>query len=542
MGLLSIKERGRKKRYIIPLIVYAGLTVLAISGRLEPLFDTLALLSLPLIVSVLVYNRFFVSDTQERQKIQTVLYVNYLAVIGTVTGIISIIITTITAFYSLPPSPISILGIPNYAHGLYALFSSSCPILIFLVIFCVPVKLVLNELGARIPGMVNAVSSFLPKIKVKTKTGTILIFVFMLLSMVVAIIPHIPVINKTNQYVGTDTHFYVGWQNNLTQSKNFQQFAQEAFVKIRAGDRPVSLLFIFALVKTLHLEPSLLVDNLSILLAPALVLVVYFLTRELTSNEIASLLSAFLTAISSQTLIGIYAGFYANWFALIIGYLSFVFLFRFLKAGGKANFAVYSTLMILLLFSHANTWTIFAIVSAVFLMVLFKLNYYSRKRITLLLLVVLSSVVIDVGRTGIVKHGGGIGEDIGVSVTYGTGLEQFAQRWSNLVYATQVYLAGQFSNPIILILGLYWLFRSKLLDESSIFLVVFLSLGVLPLFIGGVVLQARVFYEIPFQIPAAIALTYIMKQANGSLLLLPIGIWLVATSIGSVSNFYFVSP
>jgi hypothetical protein len=264
------------------------------------------------------------------------------------------------------------------------------------------------------------------------------------------------------------------------------------------------------------------------------------LTRELTSNDIASVLSAFLTAISSQTLIGIYAGFYANWIALIIGYLSFVFLFRYLKVRSRINIAVYSVLVVLLLLSHANTWTIFTIVAITFLIVMLKVCYYSRRSVILLLLIVLSTVVIDIIRSSGIKSAGGIEEVIAVSNSYGTGLGQFTNRWSNLVYTTQVYLAGQFSNPIILTLGLYWLYRSKLTEQSSIFLLIFFSLGIIPLFIGSEVIQARVLFDIPIQIPAAIALTYLRKHSSGSLFLLCIGIWLVAISVSAVSNFYFV--
>ena len=109
-------------------------------------------------------------------------------------------------------------------------------------------------------------------------------------------------------------------------------------------------------------------------------------------------MASFLTAISFHTLIGIYAGFYANWFALIIGYLSFVFLIKFLKKPSKLNLIVYSTLIILLPFSHVYTWTVLIIVMGIFLAVMLKFNYYSRKSIILLLLVILSSVVIDAAR------------------------------------------------------------------------------------------------------------------------------------------------
>jgi hypothetical protein len=122
------------------------------------------------------------------------------------------------------------------------------------------------------------------------------------------------------------------------------------------------------------------------------------------------------------------------------------------------------------------------------------------------------------------------------------GLKQFTQRWGNLVYATHDYLGGLFGNFIILILGVYWLLRFDIKETSNILLVIFLSVGIFPLYFGDWVVQDRVFYNIPFQIPAAIALSYLSRRDNGSTIMLSVCIWLVAMSILAVSNFYLIMP
>ena len=109
-----------------------------------------------------------------------------------------------------------------------------------------------------------------------------------------------------------------------------------------------------------------------------------------------------------------------------------------------------------------------------------------------------------------------------------------------MVDVTQIHYGGQFSNFIILILGLYWLIHSNLRQPFTILIMIFLSIGVIPLFLGGWIMQTRVLYDIPFQIPAAIALTYVMKQANGTIILLPICAWLIAMAIRAVTNFYLI--
>jgi hypothetical protein len=535
---LFLREESGNLRYLIPSF-YGGLIVLSLISRLTDLFDVLILVSLPLVVSLLIYDRFFAGLKFLKPDI-TKFYANYLAIIGVVIGIISIIIMTLTPFYSSVNSQKSILGIPNYEHSLFALFSSLSPTMLFLLIFCVPIKLLLNAFTIKVAKMKDNISSYLLPDTMRTRTRFIFLAIVLLLSLGIAIIPHIPIINKTNQFVGTDTPHYVDLVNRLEVSHNPQEFMQSVFAL--TADRPMATIFFFSIVKIVSATPSYTLELMPVILGPALVLVFYFLTRELTSNDTASLLSSFLTAISFQTLIGIYAGFYANWFAIIIGYMSMVFLLRFLKSQSRMNFVVYSTLTLLLLFSHVYTWTIFTIVTSIFLLVLLKLHYYRRQGIIILLLVILSSVIIDVVRSYILKYSGGIEGDLVVSKNSGAGLEQFAQRWSNLVYVTQVYLGSQLSNFIILMLGLYWLFKAKLHKQSTIFLMIFLSLGILPLFFGDITIQGRVFYDIPFQLPAALSLAYIKKQSNGPLLLLPLVLWLVATSVNAESNFYFVSP
>jgi hypothetical protein len=538
--VLAINGKREKTRYLVPL-AYGGLTLFSISANIGILLDVLTLLSIPFVVSLLVYNRF-IATIQEKvlKKRSDLLYVNYLALIGIITGIISMFMTTLMPLYS--PTPAFLQPIMrNYAHELFVIFSSTCPVLIFLLIFCLPVKLVLTEFMTKILKVKHTITtSILPYEMKKTRSKIIFLLFSMLLSIIIAAIPHEPIINRTNHYVGTDTAFYVDLMNKLARTPNPQGFILKAFTL--ATDRPLSTLFLFTIVKLVPASASYTVDRIPFLLGPALVLVFYFLTRELTSNDTTSLLAAFLTAISYHTLIGIYAGFYANWFGIIIGYLSIVFLIKFLKKERRAYFWIYSVLIVLLLFIHVYTWTILTIITSIFLLVLFKLNYYRRQSIILLLFVLLFSVVIDIARTT-AGSGGGIEGDIALSKgAQGVGLGQFTQRWSNLVYTTQVYLAGQLSNPIILVLGLYWLYHSKFSEQSTIFLLVFFSLGLLPMFLGGVLIQGRVFYDIPFQIPCAIGLTYLKRYSNGTLLVLSIGIWLMAMSVYAASNFYLVPP
>jgi len=325
----------------------------------------------------------------------------------------------------------------------------------------------------------------------------------------------------------------------LTHSSSPQDLLYQAFVAQNGGDRPITLIFLFALNK---IVPSNLVDTIEyvpLILAPALIFVVYLLTRELTSNEVTSLFASFLTAVSFQTLIGIYAGFYSNWFAIIIGYLSFIFLLKFLKKSSILTLSLYTVSIMLLVFAHVYTWSVFLIVTTIFLAVMLKLNYYSRKNIILLLSILFVSIIVDIAKVAIIGSSSGIVKDVLIAGGGGIGFKEFALRWNNLIDIVQNWYGTQFSNFIILTLGVFWLWFSNFKRQVNIFIVIFLSIGLATLFFGSALVQGRILYDIPFQIPAALSLTYIKKQPGGTLVFLAICILLVSISIRTVMNFHF---
>ena len=534
---LALSLKG-KARFIAP-VIYSGIAVLAATANHDAILDILALMSIPMVISFFLYDRV-VSKKKNNWILHTHAYrllVNYLAMIGIITGCIGLI-SSITPLLAIPPDS---THVRNYTYDIFLLFSSFSPVLIILLISCLPVRLFIKGFMDGILKIKNNQIGSLPPDDtcIKPKSKIIYLFLFMLLSVFLALIPHQPSINRDNQQIGVDTDYYVAWTNRLIHSHDYLEFLQQAFVIQNLGDRPLTLIFLFTLAKIVNVSLFYLTEYLPVILGPALVLAVYFLTRELTSNEIASLFASFLTATSFQVSIGIYAGFYANWFALIIGYVSFVFLIKFLKMpDNKLYLLVFSVLIVLVLFSHVYTWSILVIVMGVFLAIMLKLNRYRRQSIVLLLLVVLASVIIDVAKTTITSSSSGIEKDIKVAKVTGVGPEQFALRWSNLLRTIYSYVGGQFSNFIIFTLGLYWLFRSSIREPATIFLITYLSIGLFPFLLGDYRIQTRVFYDIPFQIPAGIALYFIRKQALSSIMSLPICIWIIGTSITAVSNFY----
>src|SRR2546426_4678320 len=524
---LGLSPRGKAR--IVSSATYGVVASISVLASLQTLFEAVTLLSIPIIISLLIFNRF----TSRKILHTTKLSLTYLAILGIVISFVSITVSFAPLFSVTENS----IPIPDFAYKIFVLLGSICPFLILFLIMGSPFKLTIKKF---IIGQDKSIKPYSNGDIVRTKTKILCLLLFMLISLTIALIPHQAAVNHDNQQVGSDSIDYVVMINTLAQSNNSQEFIQKAFAINYSADRIVSSLFLYTISKITPADTSYTVDHIPIILGPALVLAVFFLTHELTSNDTTSLLASFLTAVSFQTLIGTYAGLYANWIALIIGYLSFVFLIKFLKVSSKRNLAIYSGLMLLLVFSHVYTWTIFALFSGIFLGMVYKLNSYRKKSIAILLIVILSSVAVDVARSTLTGTSGGIESDAGLASK--AGISQFSSLWSNLTDTTRGYAGALFGNFIIFSLGIYWLLRSNSRELSSIFILIFFAMAILPLLFGNDVIQSRMLYDIPFQIPAAIGLTYLKRHTNGTLMILPICIWLVAMSVRAVSNFHFISP
>jgi hypothetical protein len=376
----------------------------------------------------------------------------------------------------------------------------------------------------------------------------------MVLSAILVLIPQHPSINKENQDIGVDTHYYVTWIGELAKSRNLSDFFYQSFiVQGQDGDRPLSLIFMFLVYQVADGEDlSQTIEYLPIILGPGIVLAFYFLTLEIMRNEKIALLSAFLGAISFHTLAGIYAGFYANWLALIVGYISVVFLFRYLRSGRSWDVIVFSILLTAVLFFHVYTWTILAAVTGIFLLTMLVFqnkirnrnndnnNYLlSRRIIWLPLFAILASIVVDLSKVLLTGSSGGLEQDIELAQT-GLGTHQFNLRWEILNVTMHHSLGGVFSNFIILILGVFWVLKSNMREPATLFLMIFLSAGIIPLFFGGWAIQARVLYDIPFEIPASISLYYLSRRSSSMLVPLAACTWLVAASLFTVMNYSLI--
>ena len=562
--LLSIKKTTFNYYFSIS---YGGIgIILALISPDNIVFDMLALISLPLIIAVTIYYYY-----QKRQKdafnFNAKLTWRYISLAVIAISAIGIVFPVSAVFLTPNPEPSD--G-DDPANELFLLLSSFSTIYIFILVFCLGVKAlyrgVLRLLKLDIK---EDISQTRPddykQNKLKAQTKIAILLLAMIVSVVLVLIPQHPLINKDNQDIGVDTPYYVTWVGELAKSKNLSDFIYQAFAVQggQDGDRPLSLIFLLVVYQAVggsnNSNLSEVVEHFPIILGPGIVFAFYFLTLELTRNEKIALIAAFFGAVSLHTLVGIYAGFYANWLALIIGYISIGFLFRYLRSGRLSDIVIFSTLLIGVLFSHVYTWTVLAAVSGTFLVAMLLAviwenrkkkkkknntsnfsNLFTKRRIVWLLVAILVSLMVDVTKVFLIGSSGGVEQDIELAQT-NLGIEQFSMRERILQVTMHDSLGGVYSNFIILILGVLWVLKSNIREPATIFLMIFLSVGMVPLIIGSWTLQVRILYDIPFEIPAAIALYYISSRAGSSRLVTSAAFtWLVAVALVTVMNYYFI--
>ena len=436
---------------------------------------------------------------------------------------------------------VSLVGVDSMIYDpfyqIFLLFSTLSPLLVFLIIMSVPITILMDyfRLYSRIKNYIGT-GSAKDVLTLKVKTKFLFLILFIAISIILIAIPQLKPGEQRN--IGVDTDAYLEWIAIIDQSVNPIEYVKQLFLDISDGDRAVSLFFIHLLIKTFeNIDQSMVIElGIPLVVTPILIVITYFLCREITGDDKSSVLAAFLSATGFQVLIGMYAGFFANWIALIPAYLSILFLFRFLKSSERMNLFVFTICLFVLLFTHLYTWTIITIFLILFLIIATIKRIYQRRLLLSLFLVLGACIGTDILRSFLFGFEPGIERDLAVAESADAGISQFAIRWDNLVRTIQVHTGGFYSNFIYLSLVLVGIFLARMKAPVWLFVATFVSIGILPLYFGNVIIMSRVLYDIPFQIPAAVALTGVLRTENGMLRVTAILFAILAVSVLLVSN------
>jgi hypothetical protein len=276
--------------------------------------------------------------------------------------------------------------------------------------------------------------------------------------------------------------------------------------------RPLSLLFFLAVYKLLSfmLDLQTVIKSLPIILAPILIYTIYRFSLILYNNDkFSAAIAALVSVFSYHVVIGIYAGFFANWFALIIMYITMALIVLYLRSKEK-RYLIYALIALeLVMLSHLYTWTYLIASLLIFALVASISNRRLDKHIMLLIVIIAVSIASDLARAYVLSLPAGVERDLSIAKE-SIGYEQFLRRYYNLNYTFATYVGGYYTNIIMLLLVLLWVVNVRK-DLDYMLLASFIYVGSLPILFGDYVVQTRVFYNIPFSIAASYIIVRILK-------------------------------
>ncbi|KFM22230.1 hypothetical protein AAA799B03_00130 [Marine Group I thaumarchaeote SCGC AAA799-B03] len=348
--------------------------------------------------------------------------------------------------------------------------------------------------------------------------------------------------------IGTDIIFYHQW---LTEMHNFpDDTIHLAFVKLGGdqlsegqGDRPLTLLFLYALSSIFNTNSTEFLNSIFFLLTPLLILSSYFFAKQVRDQNFARVVMI-LTPFSYQVIVGLYTGFIANWLAVITTFITFALILKLEK-----NFKLVTILLIFLsvlatMFFHTYTWTYLLATISLFLgiKIIFERRKISLKFVISIFLIMLSLGAVDYLKGEFLESNVGIQSNV-IRATDVLSVYEFTDRWNNTMYNFTVFFGGYYNNTVLLLFAIVgMLFLTK--KNSDYLLAASIFVAALPILFGEYGVQSRLYYDMPIHIIATLGLLSFYNSKLGSKIKIPVIIFIfihfLLYGIRSVSNFQLV--
>jgi hypothetical protein len=313
------------------------------------------------------------------------------------------------------------------------------------------------------------------------------------------IIPYFPTINPEFKPVSVDILFYSRWLDNMLTVNDWNwSTIKYAFY----GNRPLYLLLLYSLTK-LGIPKKIILNFEALLISPLFVLTVYYAAKRLSGDDLYAWLSSLAAVLGFNMTVGIMAGYFAAWTALIPFYICVALTPR-LTDGSLKSLTIVLVSSIAMLYIHPWTWSLLMAILTLHLASStlqsfrkgnFKLNRH-------LLTVLIGNAIADIVKTLTYPSYGGLASSIGaLSYSKFFGLEPLLDLPRSLQRLTVSYVDGLFFNPLHMALALVGVLSlSKKGEGLSRLFVIWLAVVSLIFPFSNVGLQSHLLFATPFPI------------------------------------------
>ena len=226
----------------------------------------------------------------------------------------------------------------------------------------------------------------------------VLLIMAMAMGMLLGVLPYWPGLNPNGNVVGLDTPAYINWITQML-ARPFPQAISYAFSQADSGFRPLPLILFYS-IASLGISAQQTVEFSPLVLGPLISLSSYHFVKSGSRNRGAAAISALVACFSFNVTVGIWAGYLANWLAMIMAYFFLAGFFLFERLRRKTILVPLSLLSVALLLTHPWTWAMILATTFVFGI---SRSRDRRKLLTISsAILILSGVVVDFAKNQVV--------------------------------------------------------------------------------------------------------------------------------------------
>ncbi len=324
-------------------------------------------------------------------------------------------------------------------------------------------------------------------------------------------------LNPSGSLVGIDTPLYADWVGQMLRKPVGLAF-QYAF-QVNQGSRPAFLILLYLVAVIGGIEAGRLIMVLPLALGPLLCLSSYTFVKLGEAGERLAGLTALMTAFSFNLTVGMWAGFYANWFGLVEGYFFFAILLAFVRSYSPVRFLGLLGVSAALLLTHPWTWVLILSVSLLFVFTLWVETRVSYQIIGVFLVVAIG-LGIDFLKN-LIFGAMFIGADLETKVAV-VGLPDILSFWPNLYNNTFATYGGLLGYSILVSLGVLSLAALSFKNRFERLLLLWVGVSSVPFAFFNSFHQTRIIYDLPLPILASAGLLLLLWRARSSKLKLSV--------------------
>jgi hypothetical protein len=318
-------------------------------------------------------------------------------------------------------------------------------------------------------------------------------------------------------FPGTDVPYYI---QQLMEMKNFGFL--DAIISVSKNDRFLYLVFQYSCFPGLGLSQKFFVTFVTPVLLTLFLMFSSFLFVRLGHSQFYAVTTMLATASSYAVTVGVYAGFFANWFALSWVYIFYGLLVTILK-GNRNPFLLLSAgfVSVAVLLTHPWTWVLLVITLLVsYLLITFMfalkrkdgLRSYAWEFKFVLILLVVNVLVFYVRQ--FLRTGGGGGLVDGYTDVAATTFSLF-NAFKLRYFLDEVfnwYVGGFYAYAPMMVLAILGVFSiTEYEDRFNRLMLVWILIGSSMVFLEFP-WHARFLYDMPFNVYAAFGILFLSEK------------------------------